>query len=525
MKKFFILLKYGFIGVDRWGSKKRKRKRISVLISYIFVLFFYGFMVILFKDVFANIKKMNINLFYIAGYYFILLFSVMGLLNLIPFFIFSLVKNNETEFLATLPIKKVYIYFYQLILTLKDNILFIGSLITIIMGYSLNYSQSISSIIYTFFAAFIYVLNIIFISIYFSILLAKLFSKRTARFFAYIFMIFIFLFFVFIIQFREQLNSFIQSPDNINKIYLILRKVNFIRYDRGPIHLFMISLYKKEVILYFILSGIISGGFLYYILNNMDYSHFYRVTKKKSKSIFKYRNKNNKGIVLSGFIFKDLKLIIRNEKAVFMLIYPLLFGIIYALVLKSLYGALFISIALSSFYTIIISIMLLFEELKIKNLSFTFPLKVETIISTKLVIPIFYNLSISIIILLIFVVALKASFVLFLLIPFIFIIDLFASFIGIYFVSINDKSFDYKYPDKALNFGMTLLFEFIIFILTFIIVQIPALLLNNNEEFLKIISKKFVLKMAAYLLPVLLSSGIVIFVYKNIKKIGKKLVS
>ena len=207
-----------------------------------------------------------------------------------------------------------------------------------------------------------------------------------------------------------------------------------------------------------------------------------------------------------------------------MLIYPLLFGVIYAFILKNLYGALFISIALSSFYTIIISIMLLFEDLKTKNLSFTFPLKVESIISAKLVIPVLYNLLISIIILLIFIFFINASLKLLLLIPFILVVDLFASFIGIYFVSINGKNMDYKYPDRALNFGLTLLFEFLIFLVTFIVVQIPALIINKNQTFLKVIDKTILLKYAVYILPLLVSGFIIYFIYKNIKKISQKVI-
>lgn len=520
MKKLFLLLKYGLKGSNSWGRKKGHTKGIWVKVSYLILISLFVFFTYSFSIFFTNIAQINKNLFILIGYYSILFLSIMGLFNLIPFFVFAFFKNQEIEFLSTLPVKKVYIYIYQLIITLKDNLLFIGTLISIIIGFSLTYSNSILSIIYYIILSLIYSIDLIFISIFFAIIFSKLLSKKLARYIAYIFMMIILMLFVFVIQFREQVVNYFQTPQNVNKISSIIQKLDFLYYNSNPVKYVLLAINSINYFFYILGFTVIIGTFLYFILNKINFSSFYKTTNSKHISFKVKGYKNNLKVI--SFLKKDLLLIIRNEKAIFMLLYPLLFGIVYAIALKSIYGALFISISISAFYTIMFSIMLLFEDLKAKSITFTLPIKIENMIVFKLIIPIIYNFLIAIIIILFFIIFLKANLDLLLLLPFIFIVNLFSSFIGIYIVNQKGSKLDYKYPEKVLNFGITLILEFIIFLLTFLIVQIPALLLNKNKSFFKVINKNILLKIGAYILPILFILLIIGFIIVNIKKIGKK---
>jgi len=115
-----------------------------------------------------------------------------------------------------------------------------------------------------------------------------------------------------------------------------------------------------------------------------------RKYKKQNSDVMK---KQSYASFLGGFLWKDLKLLVRNEQFIFLLLYPFIFGIFMMFVSPSSLSSIMPFIVIAVFYCAMEAGMLTSSEMQSRELFLTLPVTKSTMILPKITVPVFINIA------------------------------------------------------------------------------------------------------------------------------------
>lgn len=501
MNQLIILLKYGLKGSSSvfTGKQRSSRSFFSLFISIIAYLpisfVFYDF----FKSA-SQIQIGRYNLATVFLSYWSILMGGIFIVSFVPSLVSSFVRNEEIQFLLTLPVKRSTIVFYQMILTLVLQSFTVIVYLFVVPIYSLIMKKSI---LFGILNAFLMCFFLLSISVLLASLLGLWMSRSTAKKITVIGIILTLIALFTAIQFPDMVSNQ-QSLEKFVKIgQIFLSKVNIFSWP--------ILAISGEYIYTFYLAILCTGSW-FLCLRVSEMLTFEEISAKKKKVSKKYSG-------LNGFYWKDLKLVFRHHQSIFMIIYPVVFGLIFAFSNRWFVSPMLITIVISTMYTSMNSALLMKQEFETWPFCRLLPLTSAQLIMPKIIIP-------SLIYTIIFA-GMTAFFQAFFHTPLsiyaiifvVFILYVFASTFGAYLFMKEARKVEISNPSRILNIKDVILLEAISFALS--IASILPLSLYMFSQ--KTLSDLFGSQLMTILVGVFLPAGTLILTAGLIKEFIKKI--
>lgn len=341
------------------------------------------------------------NLFYLTN---ITIFSLFYIVGFVGTGMYAFSMNEETEFLLTLPISKRTLTIYNLILSLSNQLFTLIFLLAAVFGYMFGFKVfSVSFLLRTF----VHIYFLTSLSSLVAVLFGGLSSKKSIR----VLNIFILLFIIFIyfgLSYLQDIDfsQIAQTKDLENAIRWMTfstSKMNILVWSYSENNLYLatsiiISIFTSVLFWYY------SGKTIF------ENNHSRKISRSVSKEMSRLSSKriSNKQwktrafhTQIRTFLSKDLKLLLRNDQFIFLVLYPFLFGLFMMFISNKVLSAIMPFIAIAVFYSAVESGIITMTEFKYKDILETLPVYSKNIILPKLLIPVTLNSSLLFLIILI----------------------------------------------------------------------------------------------------------------------------
>ncbi len=413
-----VLLKHK-VFMDNAKGKSRNKYGLIYLI-----VFACGFLFLISKnmvDIYNQMAVLTFNHVNFGDIYMnfvVTIFSLFFILSFSSMMSFQLKRNEEIDFLMTLPIRKSSIVSYHLIISGVSMVLFLVLYLAPVLAFFMN-----KSLLFITLGAFGVTLSIILL-IFMSALFAVLFSKIASQKFIRVMMII-----VNLIYAGAYLLMFQMIPGNImntEEIPGALQKADQI--FRSDFNLFTLGINagEKPYFLLVLFALVIVFGFMYFRVSNR--LNFTKGKIKMGKKHLRETNQNS-----NALLKKELIIYRRNEQLIYYIFYPVGFGTLMGFVNKDFFTGLFsISLMGLMFITMQTAFSMSLEGSSI-SLTKLLPIDLKKFIRTKLLVPVMINFLLLVFVFIIFNVFLDVNPLTFILLPIITLVQILAALSGIAF--------------------------------------------------------------------------------------------
>ncbi|MCD6551275.1 hypothetical protein [Thermotoga sp.] len=348
MRKLFVLMKY--------ASPQGKKGLYTIFFSVLMIgVLFYSLMGKTFEEL---LNKFGEKVLVASLTFSTTLFSVMFLLGISFYLSHSLVLEEEIELLLTMPIKRSTIVIYQMLMSL-----FYQSFVLIAMFLNFLMLSFLTKDLIPLMSGILHLFFLVFLGSILSIVFGKVLSQSAARRLSSVIQllaVFGFLVIVNIPDFAASVGRFVAS------------KWNFLAYP-------VLSHVKPIFLVYELLLTILSFLVFHRIAQKTVFEPITYVRERE-------REVGEKKFPGRGFFKKDFITLVREERMVYFLFYPVGFGVLMTIVGSADFGLIF-ACGISALYNATMTAMLWRKEMEVWPLPKIFPVRVRDIVLSKVFVP------------------------------------------------------------------------------------------------------------------------------------------
>ncbi len=517
MNELFVLFKY--IGLSTTQTirqtkrKKAKNRNTNYALKYILttiigILPMFLFILYSNKSIYSKLyetlnfypqfKEIGI-MFYMMN---ITLFSIFYIVGFIGTGMYAFSRTDELELLLTMPIKRRILTIYNLIVSLSSQLFtiafFLGATFGFMLGWkNISYTFALKTLLQLYF--------ITSISALFSILSGGISSKSIVRKInVIIVLLLVFIYFGF---------SYLQDID-VTKLAGNDNVVRWLAFTTSKYNVLTWAYSNDKLFVSLIIAiSFVASVLFWYLADKVIYEEVRTKSKKKDK--VKLPNNPSYASKFGPFFWKDLKALQRNEQFIFLIFYPVAFGLFMMFVSNSVINTSVPFLAIAVLYCAMESGLLTLNEFKYSEIVKILPSKKSSMIIPKLVISISMNFLLLILINLVALLTNRYSketlIILLLILPLALLLFLLSALIGAYY-SITKSG---KQKNQPFTTGTTLIIEGITSGLAFgMLFPINYLLSGTKSNVLTI-----TLSWTSLIGSIVLSVVLAIVYYKRLKKV------
>ncbi|MGQ9856751.1 MAG: hypothetical protein ACUVQF_08445 [Fervidobacterium sp.] len=322
----------------------------------------------------------------VAKAFYLLTISIFSLFYVVGFVgtgMYAFSRNEDVEFLLTLPIKRNIITLYYLFVTLSTQAFTLGFFIATALAYAFAINQNILTFILQT------LLHLLFLSSFsalFAVLSGGVTSKRYLKILNTIILLLLVFVYLSFVYFQDV--DFRQLGENANVVKLIsfaTSKYNILVWSYSE---------KLSTILLVLFSSITALVAFWKLAGQVGFESSRAKVKEKKD----YLKKQSYSTKMGGVLWKDAKLLVRNEQFIFLILYPAIFALFMLFTSSSSIASVAPFIVIAVLYCAIEAGILTANEIQYKSVVKALPIKPKNLIFPKLMIPVFINLSVFIII-------------------------------------------------------------------------------------------------------------------------------
>lgn len=371
MNDLKILFQHKLFTVPRRGRKASFTRQVIFLAIFCVITCLFTF------PMFGQMKSVVVadtHLSSIIAGFMMTSFGILFVLSFGATNSFMFIRNEEVSMLLNLPLKRESIVTYQFIL----SFLYQGLPLSIFIGIALGYHLSSSGNL--FLSVTTLLLNLLCMSLLagvLSMIFGRILSRSVSRKILFITQILsgLSIFFIFQIVPNDTTNisAFLQS---LGESWEMLA---------NQFNIFLWSIKVQSNPIYLLLSFVLAALLLFIYHLSSKGIYFEPSTTKKDKKT-RALTKNRRPLLL-----KELKVYKRYEQLVYYLFYPAIFAVILALTGNGSTMSIIMMTLMSVMFLTIQSAFLLGRELPFINLTKTLPIKMISLINSKLVICVLLN--------------------------------------------------------------------------------------------------------------------------------------
>ncbi|ODN31092.1 hypothetical protein A4H02_02135 [Fervidobacterium thailandense] len=326
------------------------------------------------------------------------IFSIFYMVGFIGNAMYGLARNEETEYLLTLPIDRRSLALYNILVSTNSQFYTLAFLLGAILGYTVGLGLNIPIQVLK---VLLHVYFLTSLSSLIALLLGGMVSKEFVRKLNVLLTLaLIFFYFGVSYLYDAQFSGLKVRDANIERF---ARWFLFVNTDYNFLSWTFSS--KTTLLLGSVLISILASIAFFLLSPKLAFEpvvrkgvqHFKDLTMDLAK-IAKNRRPRTRGS--NAVFWKDWKLLQRNEQFLFLILYPLGFGIF--MVLVSAGSARYLSlpfIGVSVFYCAIEAGILLSRETSQKDFALTLPVRLSSLFFPKLFIPVLLNVGLFFVIL------------------------------------------------------------------------------------------------------------------------------
>ena len=469
LKEIALLFRHKIFLKNTVSENKRKRK-FSVLYLLGISAFFLFFITRMFNDVYTQLSQIVVSGINYGDVYINFLLTLIAIFFVISFasmMSFQLKRNEEIDFLLTLPIRKSSIVTYQLLTSgismFFSLIMFLSPVIVFLSGRPLN------EIIFGTVGVIINIIFLILLGAFLAVLFSRTGSQKTAR--VMLIIVNMAMGAIYILMFQVLPNN-MTSPDAFPEALI---KAN--EFFGSIYNVFIMGLNGSRNLFYLLMLVALTAilGYLFYALADKMSFHSTGSGKRKKRK--------NKGIqVKSNMILrKELILYKRHEQLIYYVLYPVGFAIFMGIVNANLFSAIYmVSIMGPLFIAMQTSFSMNLEGTSIETTRML-PISLKKYVQTKIFIPVGLNAILLLITFIVFAIVLDATWLSFVLLPFIILLEILAAISGIYFILRREPQ-KLNNPGAFLRSGAFLLQYLMLMVLSLLtLVPLSIIILNMDS--------------------------------------------
>jgi len=345
--------------------------------------------------------------------------TISGLFFLISFSATSsylFMRNDEIDMLLVLPVKRVSIIVYQIII----STLYQGLTLSVFLGIALPYHLRIDPNPWIGIPSLVLVvINTVLLASIVSVALGKFMSRAVARKVMFIVQIAAAFMFFIIVQLVPR------STDNIP---LYLQKLaSAWEVFSNPLNIFTWSVKSSESPLY-LLVGVAAIPLLGYV--------FFRVASSIKFEPVSYSKNKQKTVTFNdrrGWVLlrRELKIYRRYEQLIYYLFYPVVFGLVFGLISEEVVTSIFTMVLISTIFTTIQSAFLMGREYPFIETTKILPLSLGRMIAIKTTLPVLLGTVLFVGVLGVSILIKRGSFGYLMVVPAVFVLYVTSSLLGI----------------------------------------------------------------------------------------------
>lgn len=447
------------------NSSTVEKKRFGVLYLIFISAFLLFFITRTLNDVYIQLSRIvvqGVNYGDVYINFLLTLIAVFFILSFASMMSFQLKRNEEIDFLLTLPIKKSSIVSYQL---LTSGIAMFFSLIMFLSPVIVFLSKRpLNEIIIGSFGVVINVLFIIFLGAIIAVLLSKIGSQKTAR--IVLIVVNMGMGAIYILMFQILPKS-LSSPTEFPQALI---KAN--DFFSSPYNVFILGLNGSDNVWYLLILIALTSlcGYSYYHLSN-------RMTFQQSTSSGKVkRNKRDITENRSNMILKKEFIIYkRHAQLVYYVFYPFGFSIFMGILNADIFSAIYMVSLMSPLFIAMQTSFSMNIEGSSIELTRMLPINLEKFVRIKLFVPVGINFILLLTTFIVFTIFLNIPIWSFLFIPLITLLQVLAALSGVNFIL-------KKEPQKLNNPGAFLrsagfLFQYLMLLILTLLTILPSSIL------------------------------------------------
>ncbi|ABS60119.1 hypothetical protein [Fervidobacterium nodosum] len=350
----------------------------------------------------------------------ITMFSIFYIVGFIGTGMYAFSRTDELELLLTMPIKRRILTIYNLIISLSSQLFTIAFFLGATFGFMLGWKN----VSYTFLLKTLLQLCFITsISALFSILSGGINSKSIVRKInVIIVLLLVFIYFGF---------SYLQDID-VTKLAENENIIRWFAFTTSKYNVLTWAYSSDKLLISIIIAiSIVASILFWYLADKVIYEEIRTKTKKKDE--VKLSNNSSYASKFGPFFWKDLKALQRNEQFIFLIFYPVAFGLFMMFVSNSVISSSVPFLAIAVLYCAMESGLLTMDEFKYSEIVKILPSKKSSIIIPKLVIPVSMNFLLLILINLVALLTNRYSKEAFIFLPLALLLFLLSALIGAYY--------------------------------------------------------------------------------------------
>lgn len=500
MRQLLILLKYGLKTSTRFSGKVRRFPNIVFMIvaSLAFGLPIASMFFEMFK-VLSNFPVGKYDLSTLLAAQWSLVSGLLFLASFTPSLVNSFVRNEELQLLLTFPIKRWTIVSYQMFLTLILQPLPIVLYVFVLPAYALSHGKNL---FLGLMGAILFTLMLLSLSIIFSCLAGLILNRSTAKRLTVVSLVVTVVLFLMVSQFLPSYAKNLLNNDISSLNFSLRSLIHPLNPFGWPVRAIDEPSYMVFMLLFIFLFSF--TAMLVSERLTFEQEGFTKTVKRTA-------------ISGGGMFWKDIKLFLRNEQSLFTLIYPVAFGIPFAIATRSFVPALLVVTIISGTYVSYSSAMLMKQELSCWPLPATFPVSELHLFMPKLFIPSIIYGTIFLGLLVFFQIWFSLPLSVYVFLPFVFILYGFASILGTFFYLKQPSRGEPTNPSRILSPTKVLTIQGIILLTSSAcLLPISGLFQPLLREVFK---SPFLVTVLTYALPVVSSVVMIVLMRKVFKRI------
>lgn len=345
MRELFVLMKY--------ANPQGKKGLYAVLFTALMMgVLFYSLMGKTFEEL---LNRFGEEVFVASLTFSTTLFSMMFLLGISFYLSHSLVLEEEIEFLLTLPIRRSTVVIYQMLMSL-----FYQAFVLITMFLNLLMLSFLTRDPVPVLSGILHLFFLVFLGSALSIAFGRVLNRSAAR----------------------RLSSVVQLLAVFG--FLVIVNVPDFATVAGR---FIVS--KWNILAYPVLSHVRSIFLIHEaLLVVLSFLAFYLVSQKAAFEPVAYGKREEQGkkrFPGKGFFKKDLITLLREERSLYLLLYPIGFGVLMTFVGSPDFGLIF-AIGIAALYNATMSAMLWRKEMEVWPLPKVLPVKTSEVMISKILV-------------------------------------------------------------------------------------------------------------------------------------------
>src|SRR6056297_793535 len=451
------------------NSTSQRKRKFSVLYLVGMSAFFLFFITRMFDDVYSQLSRIVVEGINYGDVYINFLLTLIALFFVISFasmMSFQLKRNEEIEFLLTLPIRKGSIVTYQL---LTSGISMFFSLIMFLSPVIVYLSRRpVSAIIIGTIGMIINLVFLILLGAVIAVLFSRIGSQKTAR--VMLIVVNMGMGAIYILMFQILPNS-LSSPEAFPETLI---KAN--EFFGSIYNFFILGLNGSDNVVYLIVLLLLTGIFAYFYYQLSDKMTFQQGGSTKAKK------RKDKGLQTKTnmILRKELILYKRHEQLIYYILYPVGFAIFMGIVNGNIFSAIYmVSIMGPLFIAMQTSFSMNLEGTSIETTRML-PINLKKYVQTKLFVPVGLNAILLLITFIVFAIVLDATLWSFVLIPFIILLEILAAASGVYFILRREPQ-KLNNPGAFLRSGAFLIQYLMLMVLSLLtLVPLSIIILNTD---------------------------------------------